>query len=548
MLALFVSWIVVSLASLVVGSFLFALCNCPNLLARPADRFLSRRYLGMIAIAGLLLAASLIGPVQTTAGILVLIVLPAACLLAPSVRRDFLSSLPPRDELIALVLIAAAAAAGVSGLVTHHDTGLYHYPMIRWLREYGSVPGLGLFYRRFAFSSSWFAFSAVFEAGILQGRGVSVLNGLLMTMVLFHLALALRRYIGGEAHRGDLLWIGGAPPLVVFSLLQSFHLSPSPNFAVAAGILHVCWLLAGQNSAASRGAALLAAAGAFAVKLTALPLLIAALLCRLLAQPRRGFPAAAAIAVLVAMPITLANLRTSGCPFYPSSLFCLAASTSTPPESARAEQVEILQWARYVGHYPAGAEYFSLGWIRNWLFHPVNAVATLLAVVGIAGVAWLRAAGISFWIGLGGAVFVFLTAPDLRFGIGYVVLLPGAFIAAVLERHPWPLRSIRPRLGILALLVAACLCLDALVSQWLYLRRQGDHRPALSFNRLLLPAPLPVIPTITRRSNDIEYRVPAAGDSCWAAPLPCTPYLPDPAVRLCSPEKSLAGGFCRKVP
>ena len=548
MLALLASWIAVSLASLVLGSLLLALCNGGKLPARPADRFLSRWYLGMFALASLFLAASLIGPVRATAGMLLLIGLVVACLLAPSVRRDCLSSLPSRNELLALVLIAAAAAADASGLVTHYDTGLYHYPLIRWLHEYGSVPGLGLFHRRFAFSSSWFAFSAVFETGILQGRGVSILNGLLMTMVLFHLALALRRCFGGEAHRGDWLWIGGAPPLVVFSLWQRFHLSPSPNFAVAAGILYVCWLLENRNSAASCGAALLAAAGAFAVKLSALPLLAATLLCGLLAQPRRGFPAAAAISAMVALPIALANLRTSGCPFYPSSLLRSAASTSTPPESARAEQAEILQWARYVGPYPAGAAYFSLGWVRNWLSHPVNAAATLLAVVGIAGVAWLRAAVISFWIGLGGAVFVFLTAPDLRFGIGYLALLPGAFVAAVLDRHQWPMRSIRPRLGILALLVAACLCLDVLVAHWLYWGRQGDHRPVLSFNRLLLPAPLPVTPSVTSRSNDIEYRVPIAGDSCWAAPLPCTPYPPAPAVRFCDPEKSLAGGFCRAAP
>lgn len=43
-----------------------------------------------------------------------------------------------------------------SGRVTHYDSYLYHAQSIRWIEEYGVVPGLGNLHNRLAYNSSFF--------------------------------------------------------------------------------------------------------------------------------------------------------------------------------------------------------------------------------------------------------------------------------------------------------------------------------------------------------------------------------------------------------
>ena len=112
-----------------------------------------------------------------------------------------------------------------------------------------------------------------------------------------------------------------------------------------------------------------------------------------------------------------------------------------------------------------------------------------------------------------GAAFWFFQAPDMRFG--YVFL--GALL--ILEAAPL-LRWLVPKgsLGRIAVVLAvAGLCLYQGASLW----RLGDLlqvRP-----RLLLPAPYPVVQLVQRTLGGFQTWMPAEGDQCWYAPLPCTP-------------------------
>ena len=59
----------------------------------------------------------------------------------------------------------------------HYDTGLYHAQAIRWIEEYGVVPGLGNLQMRFAYNSAFMSLQALFSLGWLVGQSLHSLNG-----------------------------------------------------------------------------------------------------------------------------------------------------------------------------------------------------------------------------------------------------------------------------------------------------------------------------------------------------------------------------------
>lgn len=59
----------------------------------------------------------------------------------------------------------------------HYDSDLYHAQSIRWIEEYGVVPGLGNLHERFAYNSSFFALSALFSMKFLCGESMHAISG-----------------------------------------------------------------------------------------------------------------------------------------------------------------------------------------------------------------------------------------------------------------------------------------------------------------------------------------------------------------------------------
>ena len=54
-------------------------------------------------------------------------------------------------------------AYGASRGIIHYDTSLYHAQSIRWIEEYGVIPGLGNLHSRLAYNSASFCLSALYS-------------------------------------------------------------------------------------------------------------------------------------------------------------------------------------------------------------------------------------------------------------------------------------------------------------------------------------------------------------------------------------------------
>ena len=67
------------------------------------------------------------------------------------------------------------------------DTDSYHIQMVKWIQEYGSVPGIANLHLRFGFNSSWFVSIALFCFPGFGLNSYGTLNGLLSAWLCFYL-------------------------------------------------------------------------------------------------------------------------------------------------------------------------------------------------------------------------------------------------------------------------------------------------------------------------------------------------------------------------
>lgn len=114
---------------------------------------------------------------------LVLLVLCIVCILvyrtelADNFRAVRLTLSPLKAAGIVFLFLLFAYGAS-TGLI-HYDTGLYHAQSIRWIEEYGAVPGLGNLHSRLAYNSAAFCLSALYSMAFLGGQSYHACAGFL---------------------------------------------------------------------------------------------------------------------------------------------------------------------------------------------------------------------------------------------------------------------------------------------------------------------------------------------------------------------------------
>jgi hypothetical protein len=285
MLYFIVVWPILLLVATIVGlGVLSRLGRLMGSFGDPFDRLIVAPWLGLLVLAVALLAVSVALPLSPLIGLLVAL---ALVLLAQSSGADrqalgvLLGGLSARHYWVGALLTVSVAAFN-SGPVTWTDTGYYHYSVIQWLAQYGSVPGVALLFSNLGFTSAWFALAAPFSPIGIAPQVSAVANGAVTLLVLGQLGWCVTRCWGrGSVRLSDrflLLFYGLLLPFMLrLSPLAEIRVSPSPDYPVAMLVGVVAWsmLVVAQRPAPARGGLmpLVLAAGAVSLKLTALPLL-----------------------------------------------------------------------------------------------------------------------------------------------------------------------------------------------------------------------------------------------------------------------------------
>lgn len=550
MIFLLCCWAALLVAARLAGVAILTLTSSGQNLDRGSDLFFAQVWTGLFSLASLLLALSAIHRLSPALSLCALCAVLTLALL-PRVRRQARWVMFSATECASFALILLIVAWIATAPVDLWDTGLYHYQMVRWLNQAGTVPGLALLHFRFGWSSSWFALTAALDSGLFQGVASTALNSLALAIAVFHLAIAASRVLSRTARNGDAFLVGALPGVCFLCLVQRLQVSPSPNLPAALGTVMCGWamVMARRGEARDWNLPLLLAAGAAGVKLICVPLLAAAGGVRILAGRSGRIIATALASAAIFAPAIVANRISSGCPFYPASVFCTYTASSVSHSQAEKVAADTANWARYDGPYPKNASFFDGIWIWKWLRAPLNAAFAGIAVLAICAAFALRTVDAALVVGTLASGALFVAGPTVRFLSGPVGILCGCLTSSVYQR----LQLEKPRVKtsgrwLTALTVVACAILirDSVLREQTY--RRETHRPFQSSNakRLLLPAAIQASPShwLESRTAYIGYRIPEGDNRCWALPLPCTPYPPPSNLGYCRPGIGIAGGFC----
>jgi hypothetical protein len=558
MLEVFFSWIVVAFTLIGIGSLLVSRFT-RNFL--PTDAF----WMGLAVSVAVLEIWNLVFPVTfsitlflSCVGILGLVLNRSSLLMS---WRSWQRS---RWLLLLGTAFTLLLALRSCGPCDYYDTGLYGATAVRWIKTYPAVPGLANLHGRFGFNSSVFLCIAALGQGPWKDLGFHLFTGFMFSAMWATLlpacARAVRRIAASPA---DWFYTILALPALYWTTRYSIvgTQTDEPTTVVcliAAGILfeHLC-MEDGKDQSKTHTSRLVLATTLFSLAVTfKLSTIVFALLAWCLAlreiwllgrstrQHTKYFFAALALSTLILLPWCARGIILSGFPFYPASVFAFPVAWRVPLSAARWYAIGIQSWARIPDtpfHNTQG-----LHWLGDWLNHalrnrPSFQVPLAISIAGLVVALVPRFRGeprpACPWLSLlfpsiVGILFWFAAAPDLRFvqfAIWTIAATLGVWGIVSLDLQ---LHRGRSNVVLATLLVSSVWCLISF----------GWKESPLALRGVQQPPPLPKSALILKHTlSGLAVYVPAQGQQCWDAPLPCTPYF-DESLRLRN-VSSLRWGF-----
>ena len=132
-------------------------------------------------------------------------------------------------------------AYGTSRGYMHFDTGLYHAQSIRWIEEYGVVPGLAALQARFGYNSSAFALTALYSMKGILGQSLHATAGFFALLGAFEVLNLYKVFSEKRVRLSDFARIG----LVFYlSVIFSEMMSPASDYyaQVLLFVVLILWL------------------------------------------------------------------------------------------------------------------------------------------------------------------------------------------------------------------------------------------------------------------------------------------------------------------
>lgn len=450
-----------------------------------------------------------------------------------------------------MLIIGLAVAVISSGPAGQYDTGLYHAQSIRWIEEYGTVPGLGCLHNRLAYNSAIFSLQALFSLKFLTGQPLHSVNGFFACIFLVYAVCSIKAFRQGKFFASDFLRLS----LIIY-LNENFDVisSAGSDLAAVGLVLYIFaqWVSYIEDAEEEMAPyAYLCIIGVFAisVKLSAAAAVLFAVMPALrLAKGRRwkeiyAYLAAGGLAIL---PFLVRNVLISGYLIYPyPELDLFHVDWKMPAYTLLYDRNEIKAWGWGLKDVNRFSAPFS-EWFPVW-FGQLNKVkqalfccnAVCMAVVFVSGIK--RGVEAKNWdrmliaaVGIAGFFLWFLGAPLPRYGSAYLMVLPFYFVGSLLHGI-----KISKQAGVAVIAVMAALggyymqpvIHEAANSDFGYFKRCAGYSQVASSTRYSV--------------GDWDVYVPDADDRAWYDLFPSTPYAE--RIPLIMPRgDSLGDGFCMR--
>jgi len=363
----------------------------------------------------------------------------------------------PASVWILLIL----AVLTVLEIATHRpnvsDTALYHAQTIRWFETYPAVPGLGNLHHRLAFNSSWLVLNAAFSFAYLGFRSFHFMGAILLLICLFYFVEGLADFF-----QSRLSWSGAIKVLCIplsFHLFSSEVSSPAYDMPVSLLIfvIVILWIEMIEEGSEFGGRAVavfLLSIFLLTIKLSALPILgfpVWILIKQFRNNSWRRVAILFSLALLTTAPWMIRSLILSGYLFFPlSQIDLFSFDWKVPLEQVESVRNGIVGFARLPGRdWQTALTMTPSQWVPVWfenltfnqqgiftlaLFSPI----LLWLARFVSPIAISKQYVYGYCILYAGVIFWFLSAPDIRFGYGYVagvcVFVMSLFLIALFHK------------------------------------------------------------------------------------------------------------------
>lgn len=352
-----------------------------------------------------------------------------------------------KRKLVVLVLVLLWAYFSSRGYI-HYDSDLYHAQSIRWLEEFGVVPGLANIHERFAYNSASFALNALYSWAFMIPQSLHTVSGyhaLLLSLALLDIAKCVKR------KRMLVSDFACAAAIYYLTTITEEVVSPASDYSIMCVIFWIVirWLRVLERDAEDGALqsitpyALLCVVGCYAVTLK----LTAGLILIVLWKPAshlikekkwKDIGIYIVMGVLVVTPWMLRTVIISGWllyPFSPLDLFDFDWKLSK--EIVDYDSACVKAWGKAI--YDASRAEAPMGeWFGNWFSTTLSGTEKLLILADFAGIAMLPVIGVvalvkknkelgEYFLVLLATAASFLfwlnSAPLMRYGYAYVLLL-----------------------------------------------------------------------------------------------------------------------------
>jgi len=426
-----------------------------------------------------------------------------------------------------------------------YDTGLYHAQAIRWIEEYQVIPGLGNLHGRFAFNSSWFLPSALFSFAFFNLQSFHVLNGLfLMFGILFSLG-GIHKIINRDFRLSNII------KTCVFGLLIILYSgavsSPSPDLPVAFLIWFLFILFLEKiedvnyySFDISSILIVMIAVFILTIKISASPIIILPIFIiskELLKGEKIRVMILVVLVLLIFIPWILRNIILSGYLVYPfPNIDIFNFDWKIPIQKVISEKNWVESWSRIPGQDADEVLKMSFFewepiWFKNqsildkiilYIIEFTSALYILYIAANIKNLKnWFDAYKkylIPYFTACIGFLFWFSTAPDFRFGYGFLIILSLLLVIPLLKKLFTRIKILEGiNKATIALIVLGIIIILEIISL--------PNMSAIIKDRLLLPADYITVNTNKTTLQTLDIYMPIGDDKCFYYAFPCTPYL-----------------------
>ena len=341
------------------------------------------------------------------------------------------------------------------------DTYLYHAQAIRWIEEYGVVPGLGNLHNRFAYNSAFLALQALFSFSWIYSPSLHTVNGFAACFILVYAVVSNRLFTSAELRLSDFLKM-----VVVVYIYVNRAVISSPGTDILAMVtviyIFIKWnecIESGEENRQAFCVVSLLGVWAVTLKLSAAACLLFALPLSITLFKDRKWEiilTSLGCGFAVIAPWLIRNVIISGYLLYPyPQIDLFDFDWKMPVDLVEYDSQEIIVWARElkdVGRFGESVVSWFPGWFHNQMFR-----YRLFIVMGFAATFFLlmllmirlvgrmsrrsclknilseRGLVTSAVISIISEVFWLFSAPLLRYGMVYL-LMPAAVGAHIVNR------------------------------------------------------------------------------------------------------------------